>query len=514
MSVFKVANSHTRCCCLLAAAGFRGFGQEGEPHPSLSPRADRWDSGGGGQSGGGAASALATTQGWASNDGMLSAPGTSVAGSENALSMSLASPEASPAKPLASAVAASAAAAAATAAAAAARGNRFLLDLGGAGWLADTPLGLATAGLDAGIPAGPAGPGAGLEHSMASPGRLWAPGGSASPGRFSQDEGSVGGGGGLSGLGPSSLWQSSGPDGWDLLSGSTAGAGGGSGAGGSSTGGSAVLSPGRLSQQQQREQALIAALDAAKAQLLQQQQQPRVCKYFVHGFCREGDKCRFSHVLPSASGAASAQLQLSLGGAVGAAGGGHGSGGSSSLGSGLLGGTSSFAFGAPASSAFHASAPGSRSATPELRSAGSGSSGHHAGGGLAGGGLHPSPAVSTAQLGALGSSLLAAGGAGGGLQRGGSLFGSSSSASSHRLGGAGGGGGLGLAGLQDSLGGRGSDQEREALASDFGLPPESSLFGDLVTSHPDGGAGGGEEQEGRTLRAVEDLPGFLEETLA
>lgn len=39
-----------------------------------------------------------------------------------------------------------------------------------------------------------------------------------------------------------------------------------------------------------RQAALVAALDAAR--------QPEACRYFVHGYCREGRRCRFAHALP------------------------------------------------------------------------------------------------------------------------------------------------------------------------------------------------------------------------
>uniref|UniRef100_A0A1D1ZP32 C3H1-type domain-containing protein n=1 Tax=Auxenochlorella protothecoides TaxID=3075 RepID=A0A1D1ZP32_AUXPR len=39
-----------------------------------------------------------------------------------------------------------------------------------------------------------------------------------------------------------------------------------------------------------RQAALVAALDVAR--------QPEACRYFVHGYCREGRRCRFAHALP------------------------------------------------------------------------------------------------------------------------------------------------------------------------------------------------------------------------
>ncbi|PSC75029.1 hypothetical protein C2E20_1867 [Micractinium conductrix] len=203
----------------------------------------------------------------------------------------------------------------------------------------------------------------------------------------------------LTGLGSSRLWQSGGADraagpssgdGWaevlggavqqqggagsSLLASPQRGAPQGAGGGGDALGGGGLGVPALALLQQRRQQQLIAALDAAKAQLLLQHQGGRqtICKYFMHGFCREGDACRFSHSIPGALADQQQQQQRLLGLQ-------RLSAGAPAAQQQQPGGGGVLSFGAPGAAAFAGggSASGSRAGTPDIRM----------GGAAAGGGL-------------------------------------------------------------------------------------------------------------------------------
>ncbi len=204
------------------------------------------------------------------------------------------------------------------------------LSLGGALWLGGGPAGSGAGGavsraswssLDA--------PSLGGAHALAqhggasSAGLLWGSSGnlaaaagggaSASPSKLSVQDDLA-----LTGLG-GRLWKSGASgsgDGWAEVLGGAARQGGSlltspqrlSSAGGAAPSGLAG-NPSLALLQQQRQQQLIAALDAAKAQLAvqqhHQQQQRQLCKYFVHGFCREVRAQRvFLHLLPGSNACA------------------------------------------------------------------------------------------------------------------------------------------------------------------------------------------------------------------